>query len=280
MGAKGIVVSGVRAVWLVLLGLAIYRVVRYGPVQISPLHAWLLLLASVGVLVVLFWREESRPAPEKGLSLVTAGSAIVPGGVILFLALALLWHFIGTGTEAPPASITNVADPAQFDSVLAYARRIPYDTSAHGVADSAFLTDTAGGLRPPVKAWIVPARGANFVSYRSLSGSGPGRGRVVARITVDTNGGGVGYPLLNLPAGVSYMWVDSLVLRDTTGYFRALIIPERPGGKVMSFPRTATFVYLSSHGAFANYPTARWVLQHSQCANPGCSNGCCQVCPS
>lgn len=278
MGAKGIVVSGVRVVWLGLLGFGIYRVVEYGPVQIPPVLAWLLLLVSVVVLVVPFL--ELRKGAENRPSLVQAGSAIVAGGVILFLGLALLWHFIGNGTEAPPAAITNVADPAQFDSVLAYARRIPYETSAHGMADSALLTDTAGGLRPPVKAWIVPARGANFVSYRSLSGSGPGRGRVVARITVDTTGGGVGYPLLNLPAGVSYMWVDSLVLRDTTGHFRALILPDRPGGKVMSFPRTATFVYLRSHGAFANYPTARWVLQHSQCANPGCSNGCCQVCPS
>lgn len=278
MGAKGIVVSGVRLVWLGLLGFGTYRVVEYGPVQISPLLAWLLLLVSVVVLVVPFL--ELRKAAKNRPSIVQAGSAIVAGAVILFLGLALLWHFIGNGTEAPPDSITNVTDSTQFDSLLAYARRLPYESTAHGMADSALLTDTSGGVRLPVKAWIVPARGANFVSYRSLSGSGRGRGRVVARITADTTGGGVGYPLLNLPAGVSYMWVDSLVLRDTTGHFRALIIPDRPGGKVMSFPRTATFVYLRSHGAFANYPTARWVLQHSQCANPGCSNGCCRVCPS
>lgn len=271
------VISGVRVVWLVLLGTAIYRVVRFGPVQITPLLAWLLILVSVVVLVAAFPRL--RQAAERGPGVVQAGSAVVAGAVILFLGLALLWHFIGNGTEAPPASITNVTDSTQFDALLAYARRIPYESSAHGMADSALLTDTAGGVGFPVKAWIAPARGANFVSYGSLSGSGRGRGRVVARVTVDSTGGGVGYSLLNLPAGVSYMWVDNLTLQDTTGHFRALIIPDRPGGKVMPFPRTATFVYLRSHGAFANYPTARWVLQHSQCVNPACSNGCCRVCP-
>jgi hypothetical protein len=278
MGAKGIVVSGVRVVWLGLLGFGIYRVVEYGPVQISPLLAWLLLLVSVVVLVVPFL--ELRKAEVKAPSIAQAGSAIVAGAVLLFLGLALLWHFIGKGTEAPPASITNVTDSTQFDELLTYARRIPYEASAHGTADSALLTDTAGGVRLPVKAWIAPARGANFVSYGNLSGSGRGQGRVVARVTVDTTGGGVGYPLLNLPTGVSYVWVDSLTRQDTTGHFRALIIPDRPGGRVIRFPQTATFVYLRSHGAFANFPTARWVLQHSECVNPACSNGCCRVCPS
>lgn len=268
----------VRVVWLGLLVFGIYRVAEYGPVQVSPLLAWLLLLVSVVVLAAPFL--ELRKAAVKTPSIEQAGSAIIAGAVILFLGLSFLWHFIGNGTEAPPASITNVTDSTQFDDLLAYARRIPYESSAHGMADSALLTDTAGGLRVPVKAWIAPARGANFVSYGNLSGTGRGQGRVVARVTVDTAGGGVGYPLLNLPAGVSYVWVDSLALQDTTGHFRALIIPDRPGAQVMSFPRTATFVYLHSHNTFANYPTARWVLQHSQCVNPACSNGCCRVCPS
>jgi hypothetical protein len=148
--------------------------------------------------------------------------------------------------------------------VLAYAKRIPYDAMTHGTADSAFLTDTEYGVLPKVEGWIAPARGANFVSYRRLESHGRGRGRVVARITVDTSGGR-GYPLLNLPPGVSYIWVDNLRINDTTGTFRALIIPDRPGGRVDTFPSRATFAYLRSKGTFANFPMSRWVLHHSEC---------------
>lgn len=265
----------VRLVWLVLLGIATWDVAWEGPARIRILIAWLLLAASVAVVFAAAPRL--RRASPTGPGVVQAVFALTAGAVAFFLTLALLWHFIGTPT--PPAPIADVTDSTKFDSLLNYAKGITYEATAHGMADSAMLTDTVGGAYPPVKAWIAPARGANFVFYRDLTGSGLGKGRVVARVTVDTTGGGAGYRLLNLPAGVSYIWVDNLARHDTTGTFRALIIPDRPGGKIMFFPKKATFVFLRNYEAFANHPEARWVFQHSQCTNPGCASGCCRVCP-
>jgi hypothetical protein len=277
MGTRSWVVRAVWLLWLASAIAAIYQMRQYGALRLTPAQAYELLSLSVLVLLTTF-SSLLTAAPSRP-RVVPAVSGVIAGGTILSLGLALGWHFIGTGTPAPPAFISDVTDPSQFDSVLAYSRRIEYDSRTHGTADSAFLTDTAGGVRPGIKAWIAPAGGANFVSYRSLAGTGRGRGRVVARISVDTSGG-LGYPLLNLPAGVSYIWVDSLRISDTTGTFRAFIIPDRAGGKVSRFPGPATFVYLRSPGTFANFPMARWVLHHSFCFNTGCSNGCCRVCPS
>lgn len=261
-------------VWVALIGVSIQRLVEYGALQISPAFAYSLLALSVGVVLTAF--RDLRTAVATGPSLERVASFLVAGSVSVSVLLALGLRFIGSGTEAPPAFITNVLDSTQFDSVLAYARRIPYDTGYHGTADSAMLTDSVGGIHPPVKAWVYPAHGANFVSYRSLSGMGRSRGRVLAKIRMDT----AGYALLGLPAGVSYIWVDSLSLsRDTTGYFRAVLIPDKAGGRVFRFPHLATFMYWRSRGAFANYPMSRWVLQHSNCVNTSCSSGCCRVCP-
>lgn len=273
MGSRGWIVRLVRVMWLAVLIAAVYRLLWYG--GIAPSLAYVLLSLSVLVLVTAvppLFGAAAGPRVVPALSGILAGSAVVS------LGLALGLHFLGKGTPAPPAFITDVTDPSQFDSVLAYAQRLAYDSMTHGTADSAFLTDTEGGVLPKVKAWIAPALGANFVSYDGLEGVGRGRGRVVARIRVDTTGG-IGYPLLNLPAGVSYIWVDSLALRDTTGQFRALIIPASPRGTVTRFPRPTTFVYLKSRRTFANFPMSRWVLHHSLCFNTGCSSGCCRVCP-
>jgi hypothetical protein len=274
MGTWGWTVRLVRVVWVAVLLVAIYRVLSYG--GIAPALAYVLLFLSVLILVTAFPPLVGAAPAEPRL--VPAVSSVLAGSTVVSLGFALGLHFIGRGTPAPPAFVTDVSDPAQFDSVLAYARRLVYDSATHGTADSAFLTDTEGGALPKVKAWMAPARGANFLSYRNLEGMGPGRGRVVARVRVDT-AGGLGYPLLNLPAGVSYIWVDSLALRDSTGVFRALIIPAAPGGRVARFPRLATFIYVKSPGTFANFPMSRWVLHHSLCFNTGCSSGCCRVCP-
>jgi hypothetical protein len=278
MGTKVWVVRVIWGVWAVLLAAAVYRMLVPDATQVSPAMAYALIALSILVVVPAIRGLLDAAPPLRGASVVHALSTVAATATIALLSFALGSRLIGNGTAAPPSVIGDVTDPKQFDSLLAYARRIPYDTKTHGTADSAFLTDTEGGVLPKVKAWIAPARGANFVSYASLEGSGRGQGRVVARITVDT-GTGRGYPLLNLPPGVSYIWVDRLHIIDTTGTFRALIIPDRPGGQVDTFPSRATFVYLRSRGAFANYPMSRWVLHHSQCFNTGCTSGCCRVCP-
>lgn len=323
MSAKGRVVGGIWAVWALALVIAILYAVIH-PFQVWLWMAYVILGLSVVVIVLMIVPPLGlllAKAPPTAPAVLHWALGVVAFGAILSVLIGFKWRFIGKGTEAPPPSITDVRAPGQFDSLLAYAKRIPYDAVTHGTADSALLTDTI--LLPDstwalytVKAWIAPARDANLNSYDDL-GEGRGKGRVVARITVDSvgrlwiarsqeaitranrdlerasrvRGGGVtpsnsqaiglGYQKLNLPAGISYVWVDNLKIEhDTTGKFRALIIPDRAGGKVDSFPVSEYSRYYRSKHTFANFPMARWVLHNSNCTNVPCGNhGCCQSCP-
>jgi hypothetical protein len=280
MGTKGWTVSVVWVAWAVLFVVAIYRMLGYRAPQLTPGMAYVLVALSVFVAVAAIGGLLAATPPLGGASLGHAVAVVVAVATTAVLVSALCHRFIGYGTEAPPAFITDVTDPAQFDSVLAYAHRIPYDSMTHSGADSALLTDADGHALDTVTAWIAPALHANFNSYRDLEGSGPRKGRVVARIRVNATAGGGGYRPLNLPAGVSYVWVDNLKLEDTTGSFRALIIPDRPGGRVIPFPISPGSRYhYRSKGTVANFPMARWVLYHSNCINVPCSKGCCQSCP-
>lgn len=283
MGTKGWTVSVVwvaRAAWVVLLVVSIYRMTGYRAPQLTPGMAYVLVAISVVVAALAIRGLVAAAPPLGGASTGHAVSVVVAVATIAVLVFALCGRLIGYGTDAPPAFITDVTDPAQFDSVLAYARRIPYDSMTHSGADSALLTEIDGHVLDTVTAWIWPARHANFNSYRDLEGSGSRKGRVVARIRVNATVGGRGYRSLNLPEGVSYVWVDNLKLEDTTGSFRALIIPDRPGGRVILFPVSPGSRYhYRSKGTVANFPMARWVLYHSNCINVPCSKGCCQSCP-
>lgn len=281
MSAKASPVRLLWVVWAAVLTYAVYKVLLY-PFSVSPQLAFAIL--GLSVLILLFaalpslriLRATPPPPPSAGSYALSGAVAAV---AILSVVVGFTRPFIGYGVDEPPPSITDVTDPRQFDSVLAYAHRVQYDSVTHGTADSALLTDTSRGILDTVTAWIAPARGANFNSYGDFGGVGRGRGRVVARIRVNT-GTSHGYPLLNLPPGVSYVWVDSLDVRDTSGTFRALIIPDQPGRTVVRFPVSRDSRYIRSHHTFANYPMARWVLHHSGCTNVPCGqNGCCQSCP-
>lgn len=216
-----------------------------------------------------------KPPFAAFVSVISGVVAVIALVVIVF---AFQWRFIGNATPQPPAAITDVTAPGQFAALLAYAKGLSYDSVTHNVADSTIIVDSGGMFL--TKAWIAPAVGANFVSQRDLYGTGAGKGRVVARIRVDTSYGNRGYPKLNLPSGVSYVWVDDLVQKDTTGSFRAFIIPDRPGASVVRFPVSKYSHYYRSRHSLANFPIARWVLHKSNCVNLPCGhNGCCQSCP-
>ncbi len=272
---------GGRLVWLAWVGvLLIVALWLLRPCYaVTPRTAYSLIGLSVLVLVITAratLRTLIVPSPiVSGLSGFLASGAVITGTGGLYL------HLFGTATAAPPSFITDVTAPSQFDSVLAYARGLSYDSTTHNAPDSTLIVDTVGGGLHITKAWISPAVGANFMSYCDLSSTGPGRGRVVARIRVDTTYGSRGYPELHLPAGVSYVWIDSLELRDTTGTFRAFVIPATRGGSVIRLPDKDSHYY-SSRRAFSNFAMARWVLyKHSNCTNVPCGGGkgCCQSCP-
>jgi hypothetical protein len=266
--------------WAVAVVIAAVRMLSYN-YQVSPMLAYvvvglsLLLFLVVGLPAIgtLF-----APAPASLFAVVSGLSSVIALGAVALVAVGFRGHFIGRGTAAPPDSITDVSSRSQFKAVLAYATGLSYDASTHNAPDSMLLVDSAGSTVYVTRARIAPAVGANFVSYAALGGAGSGRGRVVARIRLDTTYGGRGYPKLNIPAGESYVWVDSVELHDTTGTFRGFVIPAG-GDSVIRLPAAHSH-YFRSLRAHSNFPMARWILYHSYCTNVPCSRGCCQSCPN
>lgn len=247
----------------------------------SPLIVYVLGGLSVIVFLITAWSKlNARVVPMvTPLSKLASGvSRYAAFGTIVSVVAGSSLHFFGAATDTPPTFITDVTAPSQFDSVLAYARRLGYDSTTHNAPDSTLIVDTVGGSVHITKAWIAPEAGAIYIPQHDLYGTGPGKGRVVARIRVDTTYGHRGYPELHLPAGVSYIWVDSLELHDTTGTFRAFVIPDSSGGSVVRLPAAHSH-YFRSRWAFSNFAMARWVLYRSNCTNVPCGRGCCQSCP-
>jgi hypothetical protein len=277
--------------------------------------AWLLLVGWVVLVVVAgFWASpDSTPFVSPGMAIVVGsasalivilavvprfsaawaagGSRVLPAfyrlagiaaaGAVALVVVGFKWHLVGSPMTPPPDSLAvpaldPVAGYSHFEALRAYAKSLTYDDFTHGTADSGYLADDTGRTAP-IKAWIAPAQGADFIRYEDID-TKSGNGRVVARITVDT-AAGRGYETLGLPAGVSYLWVDHLEIKDTTGTFRAFIIPDRPGAGLRQLGPHPTFIYLRSHSRFANFPMARWLLHGSSCFNTSCSHGCCRVCP-
>jgi len=265
--------------WAVVLVIAAARMMS-STYLVSPALGYAVVGLSVLVLLVVALpsiRTLLAPAPASAFTLVSGLSSVVALGAVALIAAGFRWHFIGRETAPPPDSITNVAARSQFRAVLAYAQGLSYDSTTHNAPDSTLLVDTVGATVYVTRARIAPAVGANFVSYSALYGAGSGRGRVVARIRLDTTYGGRGYPKLNLPAGVSYVWVDSVEVHDTTGSFRGFVIPAS-GDSVIPLPSAHSHYYRSAR-ASSNFPMARWILYHSHCTNVPCSKGCCQSCP-
>jgi hypothetical protein len=246
----------------------------------SPLYVYLVGGLSIVVFLITTLsklRTQVMPTVTRFLRIVSEVSRFSSVGMTVSVVIGIYYRLFGIATAAPPPFITDVTQRSQFDSVLAYARRLGYDSTTHNAPDSTLIVDTVGGSVHITRAWIAPAAGANNVPQHELYGTGPGMGRVVARIRVDTTYGHRGYPELHLPAGVSYIWVDSLELRDTTGTFRAFVIPD-PGDSVIRLPALHSHYYRSRR-AFSNFAMARWVLYGSNCTNVPCGHGCCQSCP-
>jgi hypothetical protein len=171
-----------------------------------------------------------------------------------------------------PTLVTNAAAPSQRAAVLAYAATLEFDTITHGAGDRQPLTlldsrarkDTVG---PVGEIW--PERNTHRNSEDDLKGVG----RIVALIR--TSGA---YPRLGLQAGVSYFWVDSLVMvgRDS-GYGRAIFIPADS-----TQPITVRVMAFTTDrgGAPERQAMARWRYYplHSALAWERCTKmGCCEA---
>jgi len=175
-----------------------------------------------------------------------------------------------TGTEAPPDSITNPLAADQRAAVLEYARRLRFDSLPHGAGDRQRLTTLDPITRRDVLgplAQLLPERRARGNTWPSLE-----RGRIVGRITTDGP-----YATLGLPAGVSYVWIDSLRPSDYTSVGRAIVIPEDPS---VAATRLPVLYFRDPHAVHSREPAARWlyVPGHSEWPWLACvTSGCCVV---
>jgi len=176
---------------------------------------------------------------------------------------------IAPGTAEPPDSITNPLAAEQRAAVLQYVReRLKFDSLPHGAGDRQRLTRRDPATRREVLgpiAKILPERHA-----RGNTGPALERGRIVGQITTDGP-----YATLGLPAGVSYLWIDSLRPTDSLG--RAIVIPADS-----SVPARRVDVYYvrDPHAAHGREPAARWIYAEgrSEFAWLTCAtNGCCVV---
>ncbi len=115
----------------------------------------------------------------------------------------------GAATQAPLFAQGVEAVPRE--SVIAYGRRLTFDTS-HAASDAQHLvTRRAGQLLIGPYARIAPEAGSHRLTRANLAS-----GRVIARI--DSDGP---YPERGIPQGVSYLWVDS-----GAGGWRSIVVPE------------------------------------------------------
>jgi hypothetical protein len=194
--------------------------------------------------------------------------------LLLALGVAACRGITPAGTPAPPATVTNAADPSQRAAVLAYGDSLTFDTVTHGAWDKQPLTlldsnatprkDTIG---PIGEIW--PEQNTHRNSEDDLKGVG----RIVARIRSSGP-----YSRLGLRAGVSYFWVDSLVMVGAdSGRGRAIFIPTDSTQPVTI--RSMVFT-TDRRGARERQALARWRYYplHSALAWERCTKmGCCEA---
>jgi len=263
--------------WVVLIWASI-KFYSYGPISIP-----LAVIGSVSAAMVLIgagpWFPEGSVAPPLfgvwGLRI--SGAFAV--AVIALVAAGSLVRYIGPGTDAPP---DNITDPlTQSREVLAYAQSLTYDSSHHAQDEQWLEVKPSRGA--PVDSILGPRARINpeSNSFRNgrgdLVGSGAGKGRIVARIWVDPGyRSGLGHRKLRLPAGISYLWIDSLAAKGDGLPIRALIFPAN-GEPPTRIPNAVYGVYKRM---WASYPQGRWQYDpNDPCMCESCvSHGWCLVC--
>lgn len=200
---------------------------------------------------------------------VVRGMLVVGGAFAFAAACQVTKQEQPYRTPGPPSTVTDAARPDQRDSVLAYARRLRYDSLTHGAADRQRLTyfDSATGYHVGPLATIYPEQGAVQNVDEDLGGSG----RIIGRIESDSV-----YAKLGLSQGVNYVWVDSLKISGDTGIGRAIIVSE--GG---ASPVVLPLFYMRSRGSGGTRgpALARWLFRPQDEAGwLTCEDGgCCAV---
>ncbi len=158
-------------------------------------------------------------------------------------------------SEPPQSAATQQARPATAaptfagsldsvprDSIVAYGRSLVYDTSHAGSDAQHLVARRNGQLVVGPYARIAPEARSHRLSREDMA-----RGRVVARIDADGP-----YPERGIPAGVSFVWVDS----SETGW-RSVVVPENASQPMAAKPMI--FVQHARAEPVAEEPAqARW----------------------
>ena len=188
---------------------------------------------------------------------------VLPVALLVVVVFACGVPMIGRKTPPPPMGL-NPRDTAQRAAVLAFADSLIFaeDTMSHvyhGNSDKNLL-DSLGTI-----GYVAPEIGMGRISASDLS---KGQIQLRVRIVPGTNYL-AGYPagtygkhapdsIYRFPPGVSYVWVDSLVMYspahgDTAGIARIVVIP-RDSSYVIDASRTVP-IYKRD---IANQAIARW----------------------
>lgn len=294
--------------WLTLvvtvgLMLAVWAGYQWWFTTLSTWLAWATLgLSTLLLCVAVYQAYAARPAG----AVLGATARIVLLGILA--AVALAWvvagfrtRVIGPGTPPPPPGLTDPTNPQQLTLAVQYGNSLSFDSVTHRAADERFLTildtvtiDTvirgsrvefrplsAPRVRKLVgpRAKIVP----QTLAFRNDIGDiSPGAGRIVARIYVDPTyqapNGARGYPPLNLPPGLSYLWIDSL--RGDSA--RVVIIPAGPDGPQLGVRLGRVHYHTELRPVWETYSRAAWRFSFEpndpDCYNITCPWGCCDNC--
>lgn len=272
------------ALWVVLiLGyLAFYK--NYNPIR-TPLAVIGVVSAVIVIIAAGPWFREGVASPSL---FGTWGLRI--SGALAVAVLGLIEGgkragYVGPGTAEPPASIVDpLAQPAE---VLAYAQGLTYADGAHDythhsedeqwleVRDSKDSTRTRVDSILGPRARITPEANSLRNSRKDL-GIGRGKGRIVARIWVDTAYRRAnGHEKLRLPTGTSYLWIDGVAATGDSVSMRAIIFSANQPPVLV--PNAYYAVYKRM---WASYPQARWQFNPKDpCMCDSCAlHGWCMVC--
>ncbi len=223
-----------RTGWVILavLGLIGAGILSF----VHPIVAIGLLAFVTGVAIWLAWRRLSL----SGIAgwAVLAGPLIGIGG-LGWLGAEYIFGLAGARTPAPSAAITDPMDSTQRAAVLDYASHLEFAEDSieyHGQFDQN-LIDTLGTV-----AIVSPEKHIHRTRKSDIR-----RGRIQLKITIMPRPGRPATERYDsLTPGVTYVWVDSLVMRTRDlGTARAVYVPEDPA--VPAWRRT-----------IALYRTKRW----------------------
>jgi hypothetical protein len=245
--------------WKMLVGLVGAGIVAFfQPVIGAVLLAVVALAALVSPPAITFAGLPGR---------IGLASSLLAAGATGWIGTALFWGLVGPRTPAPPAAVTAslMVDSARLAvlsssdraAVIAYAGSLEFADSAemghppdryHGQWDRN-LMDTLGTL-----GLLQPEKNIHRSWKRDLRW---GAGRVQLKITIVPSSNHPGTIVsdggISLFPGVTYVWVDSLVMTShDSGTARALYIP---GDSTLPVQRRLLHVL---RGKAWNQAVARW----------------------